>query len=230
MMVHHDEHEALDRGLEGANFFGYSLGHYYVFGEHEPGETDVWQEYIEQRGKKSATRPRSRSRSSEERLGAKDRGRRHHGPARRDRHPRAGPRILAALRGGAASTRSSSCMQAGKNQHEHIMESLELFGSEVLPEFKDRDEEHVAEKTKRLEPVIETAMARKVDERDARRLLVPGDAVKWADSTNSDEMKEWLQKFADDRVPRQERRLARHQRVAHDSQRLSSTLPLSIST
>ena len=25
--------------------------------------------------------------------------------------------------------------QAGKNRHEHIMESLELFGREVLPEF-----------------------------------------------------------------------------------------------
>ena len=32
------------------------------------------------------------------------------------------------------------CFQAGKNRHEHIMEALELFGREVLPEFKDRDE------------------------------------------------------------------------------------------
>ena len=31
-------------------------------------------------------------------------------------------------------------MQAGKNRHEHIMESLELFGREVLPEFIERDE------------------------------------------------------------------------------------------
>ena len=31
------EEEALARGLEGANFFGYSLAHYYVFGDHVSG-------------------------------------------------------------------------------------------------------------------------------------------------------------------------------------------------
>ena len=34
MMVHHDEAEAIRRGAEGSNFFGYSLGHFYVIGEH----------------------------------------------------------------------------------------------------------------------------------------------------------------------------------------------------
>ncbi len=45
MMLHHDEDEAIRRGVEGANFFGYSLGHYYVFGTHRPGVTNVWAEY-----------------------------------------------------------------------------------------------------------------------------------------------------------------------------------------
>ena len=36
-MCHADEDEAMRRGLEGANFFGYSLAHYYVFGRHRPG-------------------------------------------------------------------------------------------------------------------------------------------------------------------------------------------------
>ena len=36
-MCHEDEETALARGLEGANFFGYSLAHYYVFGRHQPG-------------------------------------------------------------------------------------------------------------------------------------------------------------------------------------------------
>src|SRR3954451_21085570 len=49
-MCHPDEEEALQRGLEGANFFGYSLAHYYVFGRHQPGVTDVWAEYQNQRG------------------------------------------------------------------------------------------------------------------------------------------------------------------------------------
>ena len=33
--------------------------------------------------------------------------------------------------------------QAGKNSHEHICESLELFAREVMPEFR-RDPEHEA--------------------------------------------------------------------------------------
>ena len=54
-------------------------------------------------------------------------------------------------------------IQAGNNKHEHIMESLELFAREVMPEFKARDEEQRAKKRKRLEPVIEAAMKRRVD-------------------------------------------------------------------
>ena len=44
------EAEALARGLEGGNFFGYSLAHYYVFGRHTPAQTDVWAEFQGQRG------------------------------------------------------------------------------------------------------------------------------------------------------------------------------------
>ena len=55
-------------------------------------------------------------------------------------------------------------MQAGRNTHEHIMESMELFSREVMPEFKERDEKRRAEKAARLEPAIEAAMARHVDD------------------------------------------------------------------
>ena len=47
------------------------------------------------------------------------------------------------------------CSQAGKNRHEHIMESLELFGKEVLPEFAERDEKLQRDKEQRLAPVID---------------------------------------------------------------------------
>src|SRR5581483_573717 len=53
------------------------------------------------------------------------------------------------------------CSQAGKNRHEHIMESLELFGREVLPEFKERDEKLQRDKAQRLAPVYDAVMARK---------------------------------------------------------------------
>jgi hypothetical protein len=90
-------------------------------------------------------------------------------------------------------------MQAGKNRHEHIMESLELFGREVLPEFADRDEAATSAKAKRLEPVVEAAMARKVD--NAPRM--PDDYVMKAlpkqmvDAMENDEAQQWLEKLAD---------------------------------
>ena len=53
------------------------------------------------------------------------------------------------------------CSQAGKNRHEHIMESLELFGKEVLPEFAEREPKRERDKEKRLAPIIDAVMARK---------------------------------------------------------------------
>ena len=34
--------------------------------------------------------------------------------------------------------------QAGRNTHEHICESLELFATEVMPEFQAKEDEHQA--------------------------------------------------------------------------------------
>ena len=45
--------------------------------------------------------------------------------------------------------------QAGKNTHEHICESLELFAKEVMPEFTGREAEHQAWKQKVLNREIE---------------------------------------------------------------------------
>jgi len=45
--------------------------------------------------------------------------------------------------------------QAGKNTHEHICESLELFAREVMPEFHDRIAEQDAWKAKVLAGEIE---------------------------------------------------------------------------
>ena len=144
MMCHPDEKVALDRGLEGGNFFGYSLGHYYVFGEHRPGSTDVWREYHERRGEVGYS-PEVETALRQERLGAK---------------LAAGDRTgLRGAMGTPAQVREFLerfeqagvdqvifVLQAGKNRHEHICESLELFGREVLPAFKERDEAQVKAK------------------------------------------------------------------------------------
>ena len=45
MMLHKDEATAIERGIDGAHFFGFSLAHYYVFGDHRPGITNVWDEF-----------------------------------------------------------------------------------------------------------------------------------------------------------------------------------------
>ncbi|MEO9254255.1 MAG: LLM class flavin-dependent oxidoreductase, partial [Tepidiformaceae bacterium] len=45
--------------------------------------------------------------------------------------------------------------QAGKNTHEDICSSLEMFAKEVMPEFHDREPEHQAWKQKVLNREIE---------------------------------------------------------------------------
>ena len=51
--------------------------------------------------------------------------------------------------------------QGGRNQHKHICEALELFASEVMPEFRAREIEREKRKQEELAPYIEKAMARK---------------------------------------------------------------------
>ena len=53
----------------------------------------------------------------------------------------------------------TTVLQAGRNRHEHIMESLELFAREVMPEFKERDEKHVVAKQQRLHAGRDVAIA-----------------------------------------------------------------------
>jgi alkanesulfonate monooxygenase SsuD/methylene tetrahydromethanopterin reductase-like flavin-dependent oxidoreductase (luciferase family) len=160
-MCHEDEAVALERGLEGANFFGYSLAHYYVFGRHQPAVTDVWKEYEARRAEHGydpvAVQLAARNRDV---LGAK-----------------VVSDGFGGLRGAIGTPDQLReylvryeecgvdqvifCYQAGKNRHEHIMEALELFGKDVLPEFLDRDPAAQVAKDRRMAPVTDKVMARK---------------------------------------------------------------------
>ena len=51
--------------------------------------------------------------------------------------------------------------QAGRNKHEHICQSLELFAAEVMGEFKAEVAEREARKAAELAPFIAAAMGRK---------------------------------------------------------------------
>ena len=51
--------------------------------------------------------------------------------------------------------------QGGRNRHEHICESLELFAAEVMPEFHEREDARAKRKAEELAPYVEAALARK---------------------------------------------------------------------
>ncbi|MGH2925705.1 MAG: LLM class flavin-dependent oxidoreductase [Solirubrobacterales bacterium] len=171
MMCHNDEQTAIERGIDGAHFFGFSLAYYYGFGEHRPGHSNIWQEFVERRAEVGFAR---------EIVTADD------GPL--------GVQLLqqglGSLRGAIGTpdqiadliTRYEAAgvdqvifvSQAGPNRHEHICESLELFAAEVAPRFSGKAEERERQKADRLAGAIEAAMAR----RSPARTGDPGYVVK----------------------------------------------------
>jgi len=202
MMCHPDERMALDRGLEGGNFFGYSLGHYYVFGEHRPGSTDVWSEYVDRRGVQGYS-PEIETALRQERLGAKLAAGDRTGLRGATGTPEQVREYLERFEQ-AGVDQVIFVVQAGKNRHEHICESLELFGREVLPAFKERDDAQVRAKAARLAPAIDAAMERRTNEPQSPPLppdySFPAMPRRWADETGSQEMRDWLEGFADARA------------------------------
>ena len=145
--LHQDRQVAIDRGLEGFEFFGYALGSLYGFGEHRPGRMNLFEEFRQIHQKRLADNPLDITQA------------------------------LAAERGGIGTPEDmrnhlrkfedvgvdqvTFIQQAGLNKHEHICESLELFAAEVMPEFKARQAEQQLRKEAELKPYIEAAMQRK---------------------------------------------------------------------
>jgi alkanesulfonate monooxygenase SsuD/methylene tetrahydromethanopterin reductase-like flavin-dependent oxidoreductase (luciferase family) len=159
---HADAAEAVRRGADGSNFIGYSLGHYYVFGRNKPGMGDLWAEYHERRSEQGFDPEAvALAAASPDRLGARSVT---EGGTSGLRGAIGTPdQVRAYLR------RYEDCgvdqiilsCAGGRNRHEHIMETLELFAREVMPEFVDREGRRQAEKAARLAPVIDAVMARK---------------------------------------------------------------------
>ena len=164
MMCATDEAEAIERGIDGAHFFGYSLAHYYVFGDHHPGRTNVWEEFQQRRDEV--------------------------GFAREIVTPDQAPLGLRIMQQGMGSLRGAIgtpeqigdlvrryeaagvdqvifVSQAGRNRHEHICESLELVAREVMPEFVERRDEREAAKAQRVAQAVSAALARREPAREA---------------------------------------------------------------
>jgi alkanesulfonate monooxygenase SsuD/methylene tetrahydromethanopterin reductase-like flavin-dependent oxidoreductase (luciferase family) len=161
-MCHRDEQTALARGLEGAHFLGYALAHYYFFGQHQPGATNIWDEFTRRRGAD--------------------------GFAGEDLNPENAPLGWKLLQQGLGSFRGAIgtpaqiaalltryehagvdqvmfAAQIGGNQHAHICESLELFARTVLPAFAEHAAAHDAAKRARLAEACQQALARRAPPR-----------------------------------------------------------------
>ena len=142
---HHDRETAIERGLDGFKFFGFALGSLYAFGEHQPGRTNLWRQFESLQDAEPEQIDITKALSgSQGGIGTPDDLRTH-------------------LRKFEACgvDQVTFIQQAGRNRHDHICESLEVFGTEVMPEFKEREAERERSKMEQLAPYIEAAMARK---------------------------------------------------------------------
>ena len=142
---HHDRETAISRGLDGFKFFGFALGSLYAFGEHQPGRTDLWKQFqaLEDAQAEQIDITRALS-GGQGGIGTPEDLRAH---------------LFKFEACGVDQV--TFIQQAGRNRHDHICESLEVFGTEVMPEFKEREAERERRKAEELAPYIEAAVARK---------------------------------------------------------------------
>jgi hypothetical protein len=126
-------------GQENYGFFIYGLGHYSFFGEHEPGKTDIWNEF--KTNPHEFVPPEGRIQDC---VGT---------PAMLRKRLREFEEV---------GIDQVVCLsQAGRIPHELLCSSIELFSNEVLPEFKDREQNSIRQKTELRARISEKAMARK---------------------------------------------------------------------
>ena len=137
MSCHRDGRQAIERAVDGFRFFGYSIGHHTSWGTHQPGVTNIWESFVEAKEDIPTSLGDAGVGTPEQ---VRDYMRSYE----------------------AVGLDQIIFMQAlGKNRHEHICESLELFAKEVMPEFQDRRAAREKKKAQELAPYIEAAMARK---------------------------------------------------------------------
>ena len=176
MMVHADEQQAIERGIDGAHFFGYALAHYYVFGEHRPGATSIWDEFLARR--EAVGFSREVITPDQAPLGVKilQEGL---GSLRGAIGTPAQLRELIGRYEAAGVDQMIFVLQAGTNRHEHICEALELFAAEVMPDFSARAPAREAAVRERLAGAMDAALARRAAPRkvaDAGYAIGPMDS------------------------------------------------------
>lgn len=158
MLCHEDEEVALERGLDGAHFFGFTNAYYYGFGQHRPGFSNLWEEFQNKREELGFVRDTTVRKGEpsvaqlvEEKAGS----------LRGAIGTPAQIRELLRKYEEAGVDQVIFVCQFGRTKHEHIMESYELFAREVMPEFQAREPEHQKRKQERLGDAVEKALERK---------------------------------------------------------------------
>ena len=144
---HEDREVAIQNGLEGFEFFGFALGSLYCFGEHQPGRTNLWENFQKMRSARLGdveTDYRQALSGSAGGIGTPEDMRQH-------------LRKFAAV----GVDQVTFIQQAGNNKHADICHSLKLFAREVMPEFKANEVERERRKAEELAPYIAAALARK---------------------------------------------------------------------
>ena len=118
MICNQDEDRAIEILGNKARFFAYGIGHYYLGDQHKPGDTNLWESY--EKGMADDTIP-----------GSVDRDLSMVGPP---------AKISAYLRQFEEVGADEVMFLLPPVPHEQLMESLDLFGRKVMPEFLERDE------------------------------------------------------------------------------------------
>jgi len=145
--LHRDRAEAIRRGQEGFEFFGYALNAL-VAHDQVPGRTDLWGEFQARRSPDSVDRKIAAANAQGDSF------------ASCIGTPDDAARYLRQMRD-VGVDQVIFIQQAGRNAHEDICSSLELFASEVMPEFSTDEAERQRRKAEELAPFVEAALARK---------------------------------------------------------------------
>jgi alkanesulfonate monooxygenase SsuD/methylene tetrahydromethanopterin reductase-like flavin-dependent oxidoreductase (luciferase family) len=151
LSCHRDPDEARRRGLDGFRFFQFALAHYYAYGQHRPGRTDLWRQFVAVRDE----------------LGTEVLG----GGTGCIGTPAEVSRTLETLEA-AGVDQTIFIQQTGRTRHEDICESLELFAADVLPPFREREATQAPARARIRAPHAEAALARK-----ARRRALADDEI-----------------------------------------------------
>ena len=143
--VHQDRNEAIRRGLEGFEFFGYAINAL-VAHDTVPGRSTLWADFIRHRGNRTEEVV-----AATQRVGAYSSG--IGTPADMCKH-------LKQFQDNGVD-QVIFLQQAGRNRHDHICEALDLFAAEVMPEFKAEAVAREARKAEELAPYVAAALKRK---------------------------------------------------------------------